>query len=278
MSRKLLFYTFFMLPLVLQGQASSIRLAYDIKGFGTFYDRGILHYHEGESVFFVQDTFSAAYKELYKQTAIAKERDLDEKLNSLPKNSVEGMIALSSPLSKGPELPQEKEFPSGFVQTDLNNGIRLSRKYYLDNTYVLREKTGSIRWRFKSEEKVILGFHCQKAIGKFGGRTYTVWYTTEVPMSIGPWKLDGLPGVMVQGMEDYGRVSFKLVNIQYNLPRPDIPTLDPKPNEIISCQENFKLQKREQEVIKKRIMALSTENITMGAPTIIIDPIQKKCN
>lgn len=268
-----------MLPLVLQGQTSSIRITYNIKGFGTLYDRGVLYYHKGESVFFVQDTFSAAYKELYKQKAIAKEQVLDEKLKSLPKNSeslVQALLLVFS--SKTPELPQEKEFPPYFIQTDLNKGIRLSIKSYLDNTYVLKENIGRIKWRFKSDKRVIMGFPCQKAIGKFGGRTYTVWYTTEVPMSIGPWKLDGLPGAMVEGMDDTRKVVFKLFDIQYDLPRPDVPTLNPKPKEIISCKKSFRLQKREQEAIKERIMTLSTENITMGPPTIIINPIQKKCN
>jgi len=40
-------------------------------------------------------------------------------------------------------------------------------------------------------------YDCRRAIGKFRGREYEVWYTTDIPIPGGPFKLGGLPGLIL---------------------------------------------------------------------------------
>jgi GLPGLI family protein len=42
-----------------------------------------------------------------------------------------------------------------------------------------------------------LGFKCQKAITKFRGRTYEATFSNEIASYGGPWKFDGLPGMII---------------------------------------------------------------------------------
>ena len=51
----------------------------------------------------------------------------------------------------------------------------------------------------------ILGYTCQKALGEFRGRKYIAWFTSDIPLSDGPWKFCGLPGLIlaVQDTEAY---------------------------------------------------------------------------
>lgn len=59
-----------------------------------------------------------------------------------------------------------------------------------------------VQWNFTNDTKDILGFACAGATGTFRGRTYKVWFTNEIPFSYGPWKLNGLPGTILEA-EDH---------------------------------------------------------------------------
>lgn len=48
-----------------------------------------------------------------------------------------------------------------------------------------------------SEYKSIFDYKCQKAIINYGERIFEVWFTEEIPLSDGPWKLKGLPGLIL---------------------------------------------------------------------------------
>lgn len=67
-----------------------------------------------------------------------------------------------------------------------------------NNFYCIQDVLQQTSWELTEESKVILDFNCQKAIGKFKNRLYTVWYTPEIPYADGPWKFSGLPGLILE--------------------------------------------------------------------------------
>ena len=61
------------------------------------------------------------------------------------------------------------------------------------------DETINFNWEFdENRDTTILEYSCQKATCKFAGRTYKAWYTTEIPVSEGPYKFRGLPGLIVR--------------------------------------------------------------------------------
>lgn len=66
----------------------------------------------------------------------------------------------------------------------------------------LYEPIPKIKWTTFDEQKKILNIDCKKAVGYFRGRTYKVWYAPSLPMSYGPWKLGGLPGIILEAQDD----------------------------------------------------------------------------
>lgn len=62
--------------------------------------------------------------------------------------------------------------------------------YYLDEP--------SFSWNILQEKKKIGSFEAQKAETEFRGRKYTAWFTDDIPISSGPWKFSGLPGLILE--------------------------------------------------------------------------------
>lgn len=54
------------------------------------------------------------------------------------------------------------------------------------------------KWDITKEKKIILDYNCIKATTNFRGRIWTVWFTTDIPGDVFPWKLKGLSGAILK--------------------------------------------------------------------------------
>jgi GLPGLI family protein len=75
--------------------------------------------------------------------------------------------------------------------------------------YVIDEKFSVLDWKIQAESRVIGGYTCQKATVHFKGRDYTAWFTPEIPFQAGPWKLQGLPGLILDASDSKDEVVFQ---------------------------------------------------------------------
>lgn len=73
----------------------------------------------------------------------------------------------------------------------------------------------TIEWELYDDFKEIGGLNCQLARTKFRGRNFDVWFTGSIPISSGPWKFSGLPGLILEVEDSLKHVSFKLKSISY---------------------------------------------------------------
>lgn len=74
--------------------------------------------------------------------------------------------------------------------------------------YYYREDIPQMDWEMLDADSVVCGYVCQKARTVFRGRTWTVWYAPELPYNDGPWKLCGLPGLILKANDANGDFSF----------------------------------------------------------------------
>ncbi len=81
--------------------------------------------------------------------------------------------------------------------------------------YIVEDSLPAIAWVISSEQKELSGFKCQKATGAFGGRVYDVWFTEDVPVSTGPHRLWGLPGLILDARSRDNMVSFRFVSLRF---------------------------------------------------------------
>ncbi len=65
------------------------------------------------------------------------------------------------------------------------------------NTYFVTDSLYPMKWEVSDEVKKIDSISCIKAESFFRGRKYIAWFTPDIPLSFGPWKMGGLPGLIV---------------------------------------------------------------------------------
>lgn len=98
-----------------------------------------------------------------------------------------------------------KDFTKRLMRSYDNAGME---KYYVDEPF------GMIDCAFGDSAKTILGYECSPATIEYHGRQWTLWFTPDIPIANGPWKLGGLPGLILEAVADDGQYRFIATGIQ----------------------------------------------------------------
>lgn len=100
----------------------------------------------------------------------------------------------------------------------------------LGRLYKVQPNKGyKIDWTITDEKKDIGGYTCHKATGQFGGRNYVAWFTEEIPFPVGPWKLHGLPGAILEAADSTNEVRFRYAGLDKVTDRMTLMDIDKLP-------------------------------------------------
>lgn len=100
-------------------------------------------------------------------------------------------------------------------------------------------------WKILPDKEKIGEFQTQKATTQFAGRKWIAWFTTDIPFQDGPYKFNGLPGLIVKIEDKTNSHSFVLKGVK-NL-KPDEFWISENDHQryqplIILNQEKYKKQ------------------------------------
>ena len=84
------------------------------------------------------------------------------------------------------------------VWTGYPEGQTTVREFVFPHDYEGYEPTPDIAWTLTDDTLTVGGYLCQQATATHRGVAWTVCYTEEIPSSAGPWRLRGLPGLIVK--------------------------------------------------------------------------------
>ena len=100
--------------------------------------------------------------------------------------------------------------------TDLTSGELSFVCRFATEDFEYTEIPPCIEWKTGTETKTICGYKCFKATGRFRGRTYEVWYAEDIPTSVGPWKLRGLPGAILFAEDTDRLCRFEATSVSFD--------------------------------------------------------------
>ena len=148
---------------------------------------------------------------------------------------------------------------AGFDMTKLPKGGALSWEFYknypeagrtllLDKVgadeYQCEEKTETPDWQMVPDStREVLGYQCQLATARFKGRQWSAWYTEDIPLDEGPWKLRGLPGLVLSAYDAQRQYIFEGAGLE-QVSTDEQVTLIKQKREKISQKDLRKLRDR----------------------------------
>lgn len=137
------------------------------------------------------------------------------------------------------------------LRTNINYSIEKNKK---DQKTFYKERIGRdqysyeedrpLNWKILSETTKIGDYKVQKAETDFGGRKWIAWFTTDLPYQDGPYKFNGLPGLVVKAEDSTGEYSFDLMKNYKISDFPEMTTfgnvIKVKRTDYVKQQEKFK--------------------------------------
>lgn len=119
--------------------------------------------------------------------------------------------AMEGKLSTGEYMTIYKNYPSG----KLTHTEKICQDWFR-----YEEDMPSQEWELTDSVTNVLGYECESARCVFRGREWTVFYTEEIPLADGPWKLHGLPGLIMKASDEKGHYTFECIGIKSKADRP----------------------------------------------------------
>ena len=98
-----------------------------------------------------------------------------------------------------------KNYPEG--RMTVTDGLILQDYCYVDSLHTQI-------WTMGDSTREVLGYTCQQATADFRGRHWTAWFATDIPVSDGPWKLGGLPGLILEAYDEGQQHVFTAVGLE----------------------------------------------------------------
>lgn len=145
-----------------------------------------------------------------------------------------------------------KNYPKGYLS--------LFDRIVMDN-YVVEEPMSKIEWTIHPDTATVCGYRCQKATTHLYGRDYEAWFTPDIARSDGPWKLHGLPGLILKAEDRQKHYIFIATGIEQSR------TISPIE---ISETSRRKLSRKELNKLHERYNADPQAYIKVNSPNVKI--------
>lgn len=100
-----------------------------------------------------------------------------------------------------------KNFPKGKVTNQTRHSLC---------SWIYEEEWEKPIWEITDSTSTIGRYECMLAISDYRGRRWYAWFTPEIAISEGPWKLCGLPGLILEARDERNHYQYSAMTIKLN--------------------------------------------------------------
>ena len=124
-------------------------------------------------------------KESLYTDAVGQKAPEDIELNS---NDGDGDVQMNFKMAR----PENKKY------RDLEGGKSVESQEFFGRFFLISEEPKKLKWKVGTEQKNIAGYACQKAVLQDTMRKVEAWFTSAIPVAIGPGEFGDLPGLILE--------------------------------------------------------------------------------
>lgn len=160
------------------------------------------------SLFFDQE-FSTKYSKWIRENRVR-----GRKITNPRPPIVEPMTSLKNMLDDASDIGHRDVGNPIHVYTYRNTGTVVSADLFGSFLRTSQQIPQFSQWTMESGSEVIMGYLCMKASSHYGGKHYTAYFTPEIPVSDGPWKFHGLPGMILKVSDDDSDFTYEAISLE----------------------------------------------------------------
>lgn len=132
--------------------------------------------------------------------------------------------------------------------------------------FIVKDALPAIKWTITNETKEVESRKLVKATCTFRGRNWTAWFAPDISVYAGPWKLQGLPGLIIEAKDDTNRYEFALSD--FREVKEETKVFLPEKTDEISLQKFCELEKEHEEAISMKLRANMSRAETLTTETM----------
>lgn len=144
--------------------------------------------------------------------------------NDISSFSSKSKLYKNTVIVKGNSAQTSKEsltaFPYVIIKNPKNNFLAYTLQI-VDDYFYYKQNLDLFNWKLHSETKTIKDYNTQKATTTYAGRDYTAWFTKDIPISDGPFKFNGLPGLILEISDSENHYNYKIKSFEKLKPSVD---------------------------------------------------------
>ena len=122
-----------------------------------------------------------------------------------------------NPLGSGVWTPMGS-YESEYLFKNMPEGKNTVYHNFGFDNYVYAEDIEPQEWILGDSVRSILGYECRLAESDYRGRHWIAWYAPEIAVSEGPWKLGGLPGLILEAYDSRRHYVFTALGMTTEVP------------------------------------------------------------
>ena len=148
--------------------------------------------------------------------AILEIGDTVSKFESYGSYRLDSVLVGKQQMTNGEFFKTYNMYRPDFKEFLLENANTKRLSYYGKvsiDSYTYQEDIPQIDWVLSDSTKMICGYLCHQATATFRGRNWIAWYC-DIPKSVGPWKLNGLPGLILAAETEDKEHTFSAISVR----------------------------------------------------------------